>query len=176
MQRMILAFSNHLRYIFRDNLKLVSLRSELTEVNDYYNIILMDRSRPILLLQDVSPELMDFQVPPLLIQTFLENSIKYNTQSSQLLCFNIHIDKTTLEDIPVVQIRLCDNGTGYPPDVLKKINASENNIYEDFHIGITNLKKRVELIYKSGFSFAFYNDPSGGACSLIFLPLENMTE
>ena len=176
MQRMILAFSNHLRYIFRDNLKLVSLRSELTEVNDYYNIILMDRSRPILLLQDVSPELMDFQVPPLLIQTFLENSIKYNTQSSQLLCFNIHIDKTTLEDIPVVQIRLCDNGTGYPPDVLKKINAEENNIYEDFHIGITNLKKRVELIYKSGFSFAFYNDPSGGACSLIFLPLEDMTE
>lgn len=43
MQRMILAFSNYLRYIFHDNLKVVPLKYELEEVNDYYNIILMDR-------------------------------------------------------------------------------------------------------------------------------------
>lgn len=57
MQRMILAFSNHLRYIFHDNLKVVPLKYELEEVNDYYNIILMDRSKPILLMQqnDNSP-------------------------------------------------------------------------------------------------------------------------
>lgn len=44
-----IAFSNHLRYIFHDNLKLVTLQSELAEVNDYYNIILLDRVSPFIL-------------------------------------------------------------------------------------------------------------------------------
>lgn len=172
MQRMILAFSNHLRYIFHDNLKLVSLQSELAEVNDYYNIILMDHSKPILLIQEVPPELLDFQVPPLLIQTFLENSIKYNAQSSKLLCFHIHVEKTVLENSSVVQIRLFDNGTGYSQDILDKLGSNEYDIYEDYQVGITNLKKRVALIYKEGYSFAFYNEPAGGACSVIYLPLK----
>ncbi|MCI8977662.1 MAG: histidine kinase [Lachnospiraceae bacterium] len=173
MQRMILAFSSHLRYIFHDNLKLVSLQDELTEVNDYYNIILMDRSKPVLLMQEVPAGLMNFRVPPLLIQTFLENSIKYNAQDNKLLCFNIHIETIYLENKPVIQIRLCDNGVGYSQEILKKINSNDGDVYEDFHVGISNLKKRVELIYKSGFSFAFYNEPDGGACSLIYLPADN---
>ena len=62
---------------------------------------------------------------------------------------------------------------GYSQEILKKINSNDGDVYEDFHVGISNLKKRVELIYKSGFSFAFYNEPDGGACSLIYLPADN---
>lgn len=172
MQFMILAFSNHLRYIFHDNLKLVSLEAELTEVNDYYNIVLMDRSKPILLIQNIAEDVIHEQVPPLLIQTFLENSIKYNAQIHKLLCFTIHIEKTTLDGHDVLQIRLSDNGVGYEQHMLDKLNCEESDLYEDYHVGITNLKKRIQLIYKTGFQFAFYNEPAGGACTLIYLPLE----
>ncbi|HKM04172.1 MAG TPA: histidine kinase [Lachnospiraceae bacterium] len=174
MQRMIMAFSNHLRYIFHDNLKLVSLDSELAEVNDYYNIILMDRSKPILLMQNISEDLMNVQVPPLLIQTFLENSIKYNAQTNKLLCFNIHIEKTILDEHDVLQIRLSDNGVGYEQHMLDKLNCEESDLFEDYHVGITNLKKRIQLIYKTGFHFVFYNEPTGGACTLIYLPMEDV--
>lgn len=174
MQRMILAFSNHLRYIFRDNLKLVSLKDELTEVNDYYNIMLMDRSKSIILIQNVSEDVMNVQVPPLLIQTFLENSIKHNAQTNKLLCFNIDIEKTILDDRYVLKIRLSDNGAGYGQDILDKLNCEESDIYEDYHIGITNLKKRIQLIYKTGFQFAFFNQAAGGACTLIYLPMEEI--
>jgi len=172
MQRMILAFSNHLRYIFRDNLKLVSLDAELTEVNDYYNIMVMDRSKSILLIQNISENVMNIQVPPLLIQTFLENSIKHNAQTNKLLCFTIQIEKTILDDQFVLKIRLSDNGVGYDQQVLDKLNSEASDIYEDYHIGITNLKKRIQLIYKTGFQFAFFNQPAGGACTLIYLPME----
>lgn len=174
MQRMILSFSNHLRYIFHDNLKLVSLKSELDEVNDYYNIMLMDRSKPLLLMQDAADELMHIQVPPLLIQTFLENSIKYNEQSDKLLCFQIKIELSTQEERPVLQIKLSDNGIGYDQSILEKLNCNQHNLYEDYQVGITNLKKRVQLIYKTGFQFVFFNAPSGGACELIYLPLEEL--
>ncbi len=174
MQFMIMAFSNHLRYIFHDNLKLVSLKDELAEVNDYYNIVLLDRSKPIILNQKVSNDLMHIQVPPLLIQTFLENSIKYNVQTSKLLCFNIHIERTVLDERDVLKIRLSDNGVGYEQDMLDKLNCEESDLYEDYHVGITNLKKRIQLIYKTGFQFAFYNEPAGGACTLIYLPMEDI--
>ncbi len=177
MQRMIIAFSNHLRYVFHDNLKLVSLEAELLEVNDYYNIIMLDRVTPIILDSQVDPQLLPYQVPSLLIQTFLENTAKYNKQSENLLIFNIKISLAELDQVPVMQIHLSDNGIGYSPEMLEQLNSSENDLFAKKHVGISNLKHRIGLIYKSNYRFAFYNNPSGGACALIYLPLlENYQE
>ncbi len=171
MQRMIIAFSNHLRYVFHDNLQLVSLESELIEVNDYYNIILLDRITPIILNSQVDTQLNKYQVPSLLIQTFLENTVKYSKKSDSLLIFDIKISLAELEGVPVMQIHLSDNGIGYTPEMLEKLNSSGNDLFAKKHVGISNLKHRISLIYKTNYQFAFYNNPSGGACVLIYLPL-----
>ncbi len=171
MQRMIIAFSNHLRYVFHDNLKLVSLEAELLEVNDYYNILLLDRVSPLILNSQVDAQLHKYQVPSLLIQTFLENTAKYNKQSDNLLIFNIKITLAELEGVPVMQIHLSDNGVGYTSEILEQLNSSENDLFAKKQVGISNLKHRIALIYQSNFQFAFYNSPSGGACALIYLPL-----
>ncbi len=171
MRKMIIAFSNHLRYVFNDNLKLVSLEAELQEVNDYFNIILLDRETPMVLNTQVDPSLYQYKVPTLLIQTFLENTAKYCGGSSKLIMFDIKIDKTELEGVPVMQIRLSDNGIGYTSDMLKQLNTTDSNLFAKKQVGISNLKHRIALIYKSNYQFAFYNNPSGGACNLIYLPL-----
>ena len=176
MQLMIIAFSNHLRYVFHDNLKLVSLESELLEVNDYYKIILLDRVSPLILNIQVDESLNKYQVPSLLIQTFLENTAKYNKQSDKLLIFDIKITADSLNDVPVMQIHLSDNGIGYSQDMLEQLNSSKNDIYSKEHVGISNLKHRIALIYKANYQFAFYNNPTGGACALIYLPLLDAPE
>lgn len=176
MQRMIIAFSNHLRYVFHDNLKLVSLESEMIEVNDYYNIILLDRETPIILNSQVDKQLYKYQVPSLLIQTFLENTVKYSKNSGSLLIFDIKISLDELEGVPVMQIHLSDNGDGYTPETLEKLNSSESDLFAKKHVGISNLKHRIALIYKTNYKFAFYNNPSGGACVLIYLPLLEVSE
>lgn len=176
MQSMIIAFSNHLRYVFHDNLQLVSLESELIEVNDYYNIILLDRVTPIILNSQVDTQLYKYQVPSLLIQTFLENAVKYSKQTDNLLIFDIKISLAELEGVPVMQIHLSDNGIGYTPEMLEKLNSSENDLFAKKHVGISNLKHRIALIYKANYQFAFYNLPSGGACVLIYLPLLEAAE
>ncbi|HJB91313.1 MAG TPA: histidine kinase [Candidatus Eisenbergiella merdigallinarum] len=172
MQRMILAFSNHLRYIFHNTLALVTLKAELEEVNHYYNIVLLDRSRPIILTQKIDETLLEERIPPLLIQTFLENSVKYNGRNEEILRFLIQIDAVTWEGRRYMRIRLSDNGVGYSQEVLEKINAPEMEIYGKQHVGIANLKKRLQLIYKTDFQIAFYNEAKGGACTFLCLPLE----
>ena len=171
MQRMIIAFSNHLRYIFHDNLKLVTLQSELAEVNDYYNIILLDRVSPFILNTQVDETLLPYRVPSLIIQTFLENTAKYNRESGSLLIFDIKIERAELNGKPVMQIMLSDNGTGYDQETLDRLNSSENDLFARKHVGISNLKRRIALIYKTDYQFAFYNKPAGGACGLLYLPL-----
>ncbi len=171
MQRMIIAFSNHLRYVFHDNLKFVTLKSELAEVNDYYNIIMLDRVTPIILNTTVDDSLLKYAVPSLIIQTFLENTSKYNKQTDNLLIFDVNITTAELEGISAMQIQISDNGIGYSQEILNQLNSSDNDLFATEHVGISNLKHRIALIYKSNFQFAFYNKPKGGACALIYLPL-----
>lgn len=176
IKRIIISLSNHLRYVFHDNLKLVTLESELKEVNDYFNIIMLDQKTPIIIDSQVDEQLYQYMVPTLILQTFLENTAKYNRHNSKLIIFTIKISKTELEGVPVMQIHLSDNGVGYPPEILERLNSSETDLFAKKHVGISNLKHRIALIYKANYRYAFYNSPSGGACALIYLPLMEETE
>jgi two-component system, sensor histidine kinase YesM len=170
MKMMILAFSNHLRYVFHDNLLLVTLKSELDEAQDYYRIIQMDRPNPVLLNLEVDQSLMECEVPPLVVQTFLENSYKYNSGNKQFLRFLVQVDKIEMEKKEYIRLRLSDNGIGYGKDVLKKLSEADEQ-FEQYHVGISNLRRRMTLIYQNDFQLAFFNTQDGGACSLIYLPM-----
>ena len=170
IKMMILAFSNHLRYVFHDNLLLVTLKSELDETQDYYQIMQMDRANPFLLNLEVDQSLLDCKVPPLVVQTFLENSYKYNPGHKKLLRFLVQIDRIEIENKPYIRLRLSDNGIGYGKDVLKKLSDADEQ-FEQYHIGISNLRRRMTLIYQDDYQIAFFNALGGGACSLIYLPI-----
>lgn len=176
IKRMIVAFSNHLRYIFHDNLSLVNLSSELAEVQDYYQIIQMDRPSPLLLKINVPQELMNCKVPPLIIQTFLENSYKYNSATDKLLCFTVRADAVDLDGNRHLCLRMSDNGVGYSAEMLDKLK-SDSEKFEQYHVGISNIKRRIGLIYKDNYQLLFYNaQPNGSACSVIYLPLISSAE
>lgn len=170
IKMMILAFSNHLRYVFHDNLLLVTLKSELDETQDYYHIMQMDRANPFLLNLEVDRSLLEFKVPPLVVQTFLENSYKYNPGHKKLMRFLVQIDQIEIENKPYMRLRLSDNGIGYSKDVLKKLSDADEQ-FEQYHIGISNLRRRMTLIYQNDYQLAFFNALGGGACSLIYLPI-----
>lgn len=171
MKVMILGFSNHLRYIFHDNSSVVTLESELAEVNDYYHLILLDFSRTLFLNQDVPSELLDCKVPPLIIQTFLENTCKYNAKTGDPLTFHINISQCEDEGKEYLQIHLSDNGIGYDPKTLETINAAPTGTFDQYNVGINNLRRRISLVYNGDFHTAFYNLPHGGACSVLFVPI-----
>lgn len=171
-QRVVSLFSNHLRYVFHDGLSLIPIRAELDEVNDYFHIIELERSDHILLTQEVDPELMDFPVPPLVIQTFLENFNKHNAQGERILRFSIRIDRVEMEEQPYVRIRLSDNGVGYEKDALKDMGRRDE-LFSQYHVGIQNLLRRLDILYQKRQQIAFYNNPGGGACSVLYLPCEH---
>lgn len=167
--RIITRFSNHIRYVFHDSLTFVPIRAELAEVDDYFEIIDLERTDHILLTKSVDPQLMDYPIPPLLIQTFVENFQKHNPQSDKILHFTIRIDRVELENQGYVRIRLTDNGIGYSEDALQQLQQMDG-VFAQFHVGIQNLCRRIEILYKKQHKTAFYNLPNGGTCSVFYLP------
>lgn len=175
MQSMIIAFSNHLRYIFHDNLDCVPLRDEINEVMDYHRIINLDSSVPFLLTQSVPRELLDIPVPPLIIQTFLENTYKYAGRSRRMLVFHIEASEATYHDSPYLRLHLSDNGCGYGEEVLENINSNHPDVFSDYHVGINNLCHRMALLYGDRCKTAFYNEEQGGAHSVLYIPITRET-
>jgi len=39
-------------------------------------------------------------------------------------------------------------------------------------VGIQNLCRRMDILYKGRYRIAFFNNPTGGASSVIYLPIE----
>ena len=75
-----------------------------------------------------------------------------------------------MEEKPYIRLRLSDNGVGYGKEMLKKLSEVDEQ-FEQHHVGISNLRRRMTLIYQNDFQMAFFNLPDGGACSLIYLPM-----
>ena len=176
MKLMIIAFSNHLRYLFHDNISTVPLSHELREIEDYYQILSLDSGKIFLLNVEVEDNLEDSCVPPLIIQSFLENSFKYNDGKKGMAVFSVKISAVSENDAAYLRIHMQDNGSGYPEDVLNAINQRVSYSFDDDHVGINNLKHRLSILYGENYTFAFYNLPTGGACSVISIPLDRKEE
>ena len=171
MKAMIIAFSNHLRYIFHDNLIKVTLQEELKEVDDYHKIISMDLNMPLLVNKKIPKELLNTPVPPLTIQTFLENTYKYADRKRGLLLFQMEASEVELDGKRYMRLHLYDNGGGYDEDILNSLKEDFKDKFEKDHVGINNLRHRMQIIYGDLFKDAYYNE-ADGAHSVLYLPLE----
>ena len=59
------------------------------------------------------------------------------------------------------RIQITDNGGGFPEDVIAEINEPDSPLYAQNHVGINNVKKRLQLIYGDRALYAFFNRDMG---------------
>lgn len=176
LQDTIITSSRHFRYIFKNNSQTVLLEEELNFTENYIALIESGGSVQVAYEASVAPDAAGFSVPPLTIQTFVENSVKYadvfaNTSASmQKKAVEIRVDVVCLENEKgkFLDIRVRDNGAGYPPEQLAQLNSQEINLDMSEHVGIENLKARCHLLFGEDAECFFMNQ--GGAVSEVILP------
>ena len=156
IQKLSKSLVKYFRYMFKKATTLICVREELNHVDNYMDIQKMRFPRGITYTVEVPDGLLDARLPPLSIQTFVENSIKYAVDLTRTTTIQIRLEQ--LGDNMKVSIR--DNGAGFPVDVLMVAN-SENDLFsqdETLHIGIRNVKERLKLIFGENSFIHFYND------------------
>lgn len=167
VQQLILSVSNHIRYIFRDKLDLVPLERELEHIQNYIQIQNLSSGNPPVCEMQVLPEVRNFQIPPLSLQTFVENSIKHETRQDHSLKLFVKATILYSDGKPYLDLSVQDNGTGFPEKVLEQINSDDDEIYRENHVGIWNIKQRFRLIYGNDVMFAFYNTFPGSVSEIL---------
>jgi two-component system sensor histidine kinase YesM len=170
MQEMTLNLADYFKYIFRNSNDFVQLKEEIEHVKVYLNIQKIRLSQNLSYNIDCEYFLADKPVPILIIQTFVGNSIKHTYSSFEDLVISVKADFMEIDDERFIKIKISDNGKGFEENVLRRIQDIDNLETEDVeHIGIWNIKRRLNILYAGKASINFYNE--GGAVVEIMLPM-----
>ncbi|WP_141499963.1 sensor histidine kinase [Paenibacillus luteus] len=173
IQEMTLCLVRYFRFMFRSNLSFVSLKEEVQHVRNYIRIQELRFPNHLTCTIEYPDFLETIQVPPLLIQTFLENSIKHSVTLEEPLHISVGLDLKETGLAPYIDIQIRDTGKGFSDDVLANIRLG-NRIVDDEgeHIGIWNIKKRLSFLYGEEATLSCYNGFPQGAVVEIKLPYQ----
>ena len=136
--------SNYLRYNLDNNVKSVELIKELNQVDTYIKIEKVRFGDKLNILYDVDESLYNFQIPSLIIQPLVENSIKHGIlKKRDNGCVKIIIKKIDKD----IEITIEDDGVGIEQSIIDNL---DKQIKEN--IGLKNVHQRLKLLYGEGFN------------------------
>jgi two-component system sensor histidine kinase YesM len=172
MKLMLADLSKYLRYTLSSG-QTVSLQQELMHVENYIELSKIRYPDSISLHTDIVPETLVATVIPLLFQSFVENTIKYELVLGKEI--EIHISSSLLQkaDETFLAITIWDTGCGFSEELLERLQDIDQYLQDvaSQHIGISNVLQRASLIFGSETcSFYFSNRPGAGAQIDIELP------
>ena len=134
--------SNYLRYNLDNNVKSVELIKELNQVDTYIKIEKVRFGDKLNILYDVDESLYNFQIPSLIIQPLVENSIKHGIlKKRDNGCVKIIIKKIDKD----IEVTIEDDGIGIEQSIIDNL---DKQIKEN--IGLKNVHQRLKLLYGEG--------------------------
>lgn len=171
IEYMSLSTSKYFRYIFQSGDNVVRLQDEIEHVRIYLEIQKHRYRDAFSYHIDFEEELTGLTIPPLVLQTFIENAVKYAVSRDQELQIRLAVSLRMEGEKPSMVIRISDTGPGFPAEVLETLAAGKPlDQSEGKHIGIMNTLQRLELLYHRRARVEFSNPEEGGACVTLTLP------
>lgn len=169
IRRMIMYLSKYFRYIVNIHSDFVRLEAELSHVENYLNIQKVRYPYQFNYHMQMDERLKNIGLPPLLIQTFVENSIKYAVSSRTVIDICMEV---TYSEPDIYTLLIYDTGPGYPQNVLDGLHRFMEGGTADksLGIGIVNAIERLDIIYHGKAQVWIGNREDHGAMVRILLP------
>ena len=134
--------SSYLRYNLDNNVKSVELIKELNQIDTYIKIEKVRFGDKLNIIYDVDESLYNFQIPSLIIQPLVENSIKHGIlKKRDNGCVKIIIKKIDKD----IEVTIEDDGIGIEQSIIDNL---DKQIKEN--IGLKNVHQRLKLLYGEG--------------------------
>jgi two-component system LytT family sensor kinase len=156
---LITKLSGLLRRLMRSTDHFVTLREELSSIDEYLDIEVVRFGPQLRVEKQIAPETLDVIVPSMLLQPLVENSIKHGL-SRKVGGGRITI-KTALRNRRTL-IEVVDDGLG----------MSEERLEHAFGggIGLSNVNERLRTIYGAGCTLKLTSEPGHGTSVSVEIP------
>lgn len=164
-----LLLMKYFRYVLRKDIDLVPVKEEMRFVEDYLQLQKIRFPDSFTSAYAVSEDAGEVLIPQLLIENFVENTIKYGLimGSAIEILINIRVEKERL------YISVCDTGNGMSAEMARQLSRGE--IIEDCagkHIGIWNCRRRLKIYYGDAYELRITSREGEGTQIWVELPIE----
>lgn len=151
----------HLSSILRSSLvanknKLTSFEEEFHAVKDYLNLESIRYEERLKTHFQIDPKSMNFAVPPMMVQTLVENGIKHGIAKLKE-GGSISLDTKVEDNTLIIKIR--NNG---------QLEQDEISLSKGF--GIANTRQRLQLLYGEKALFSIENEDSNTVLTKVCVP------
>jgi len=158
-RQVVYKLSKILRRLLRTQENLVTLREELSFIDDYLAIEMVRFGDKLRFIKEVEPDCLDLLVPSMLLQPLVENSIRHGLASK--------VDGGTIRVRAQragtrVRILVEDDGVGIPEGKLARLLESG--------IGVNNVNERLKVLYGDNYKMWIDSRVGEGASTAIEIP------
>lgn len=181
--KMVEALSAFFRYSISRKGNLVTLRDELVNIENYMLIQryrFNNRFSLEVIVEEDDEQAYDFLIPRLIIQPVVENAIFHGLEEK------LEGGKVTIEVIVTDQnliLTISDNGKGMDRNKLKELNSriqsndgeledSKNRNTRNTGIALTNIHKRIQLLFGDEYGVNVYSTAGQGTDVEITIPTD----
>lgn len=156
------ALGKLLRYTLREDNDPAVLEEEVDILMRYVMIQKTRYQERLVIDVDIPEDVMKEKVPKLVLQSLVENSIKYALEAMLEPC---HIQISVRDENSALRILVSDNGPGIDPAVLEEFPASagaaRNGRPLGCGIGLKNIRQRLKLLFGEESELLLYNTGNG---------------
>ena len=165
---------SYLRYIQDQGDALVTLEVEIQHVENYAHIQRLRFPGLFDCRLDVEKDVLGEEIPPLLIQTFIENTVEHAMSRERNTAVRVEARYEDRGEQLGLRIVIEDDGVGFPQEVLSALGDGKAELVRNGHrsIGILNIKNRLRLQYGGRAELDIANRDGGGAAVRIWLPID----
>lgn len=165
--KMLTSFIQLLKSTLSNPDEYVKIRHEFEMLKQYVDIQQFRYDNHFQVLFESDEKVAEKKIPKLLIQPLLENAIFHGIEQKQGDGLVI-LTARQIRDTVVVTIE--DNGQGMEPDIIKKIEHGEM-VSEKIHIGIGNVKERIQLNFGENYGVRIESVPGKGTRIILTFPV-----
>ena len=171
-RQMLRLTSEYFRYLLKSDMRKELIRDELSYVKNYLKIQSIRYRRTFNYYIEQDPRTIDCYIPPLIIQTFVENAVKNTVALERPVDISITVMEENGDREPVIHIFITDTGDGFSEEILSRLQKGESLQRDNgTGIGITNSIKRLQYHFGEKCRVRFYNSPQGGAVVELTIPV-----
>ncbi|MEG1687005.1 MAG: histidine kinase [Angelakisella sp.] len=157
-----------MRYSIKNPYALVSLRDELTHVENYIKIQAKQSQYAIDIEFDIPKEYLTMQMPKFLIEPLVENCVVHGLRNKLQ---NGRIVISCVREAELLFLRVRDNGMGADVVKLNQYMVGEiPSLARSDGFGIKNIDERIKLNYGNAYGLCFYINQEKGLTAQIVLP------
>lgn len=167
-EKMVYSLSGLLRYSLDGSQTEVTVREDLTHLENYLLILKYRFNRRFSYEIDAAPEVMDCLIPKLILQPMIENSVKYGFGTQE--CLRVELKSYVYEEKLIMICR--DDGAGITAGTLSELTEllkkDENT---SRHSGLYNIHRRIGLLYGRAYGVEIRSAEGHGTTLIVTLPV-----